>query len=224
VSRLPAPRGACHRPGVRWLVLFLVAGGCTGSGTMSDALVLDAASGTDQSAIDAGTSDSAQLAPLIPLAAGETWRYTLDQSGFGTPTTCTETTQIGGTIDVDGRHAFVETISTVCPGLPPTMGTFYTAGTADRYETRAASGTTWYVQDPPSEGHTWNSGAFDYVWHRAPSQSVPAGTFADCWTETTMPGGSNQQFTFCRGVGLVGSLQTFSTGLKDQSALTSKSF
>ena len=168
--------------------------------------------------------------PLNPLAVGHTWHTTQTSSGFGQPTTtCNVTQTVTGTTSVDGRTPFVIAYTYECP-MQTTTSMFYTNVLGgDRYESRAASSTDgiWYVEDPPAEGHQWASdpaGMFVYTWHRAGSVTVPAGTFTDCWREVTMPSGSDQEFTLCRGVGFVQSMQSFTTGYMVSGELTAKSF
>jgi hypothetical protein len=81
---------------------------------------------------------------------------------------------------------------------------------------------------PVEEGHSWENGVEPtntYVWARETGPiTVTAGTFTDCWTTVTQPGGSDQRTTYCRGVGVVRTHSTFTTGYVSDVELLSKSF
>ena len=136
---------------------------------------------------------------LMPLASNRTWTY--DVVPFGNFTmSCaagryTKTLSTGRTVDGKTAHDF----TAICaPG--------------DGDETLTITGTNlmrWY-QDrwllalplTPTGGQVWQSGAITYTVYSTGSVTVPAGTFANCWTRvrTAAPGNYT---TFCQSVGPV---------------------
>jgi hypothetical protein len=159
---------------------------------------------------------------IYALAIGRTWHWHYVSGQIN----CDSDSTVTGTIDIDGRHAFVESyLPGSCGG--PTSDFYYAVDASDRMEYRIADRPGWYLWDPPSDGHTWDpgNGSSMFTWHATASATVPAGTFSDCWTATAMPSpGSELQQTFCRGVGQIDTEATFSPGSGYSLRLTSKNF
>jgi hypothetical protein len=167
--------------------------------------------------------DAAGVVPLIPLTVGNAWSYSAHYGGAN-PFDCTLTHTLTGTIDIDGRHAVVREIVTMCGGSPTTSHQ-YTTAMNDRYETRNEAAPTWYVLDPPADGHMWTDpDGTTNTWQRAADQTVPAGTFHDCWTDAASNQSGIRHITFCRGVGFVAQDATASDGSTSTTQLTAKSF
>ncbi len=178
----------------------------------------------------AGADGASEPEPLIPLVVGHTWQSTQTTSGAGGPTTtCDLTETVTGQMMVDGRDAFVLVDDFTCPTASQSSTAYTAALGGDHYESRQATATDgiWYVTDPPSEGHQWASdpaGMYVFTWHSVAAITVPAGSFTDCWRSVTNVGGSDQESTYCRGVGLVAADDSFTTGYTLQRRLVTKNF
>ena len=144
------------------------------------------------------------------------------------PLSCDEVNTITGTIEVDGRHAFVDVITyDNCPAPVSPITQYLALGADDRLEHGVPGDPEWRVWDPPAEGHTWatgQNGFLVYTWHATAQVTAPAGTFSDCWIISTTSSGSNQHLTYCRGIGQVTTDERFSTGFQQAEQLTSKNF
>jgi hypothetical protein len=195
--------------------------GLDGTGALSDAGMADgsgAASGGAPGTDDAGGgSIDAMPVPLPSLwgmAVGHAW--SLDEVLNGS-TRCRLDWTITGTISVDGRDAFVMSTTSSCGGA----GSEYVAVEAKdmlEYGIPQSSQIVWLRYDPPEDGHTFlptNLPGQTYVtWHVVDPQTVPAGTFADCWQAeyTTSDGTDRGSGTiYCRGVGVVRDYDQFGT-------------
>lgn len=232
-----------------WLIsAALAACGCTGgepAGAAGDAGARDAGGGpgsdasSDGAAGDAGARDAggapgsdgagSDQRSIYALAVGHTWHSAYTSSGFGTvPLSCDEVNTITGTIDVDGRHAFVDVLTyNNCPAPVSPITQYLALGADDRLEYGIPGDSEWRVWDPPSEGHTWatgQNGFLVYTWHATAQASAPAGTFSDCWIISTTSSGSDQHLTYCRGIGQVTTDERFGTGFQQAEQLTSKNF
>jgi hypothetical protein len=194
---------------------------------------IDETANPDGAALDTvlvGDDTSTELEPLLPLTIGDRSQSTQTSSGDGTPTTTCDVTQtVTGQMMVDGRDAFVIVVDAVCPARSNSSSYYIATSGGDHYESRTSTATDgiWYVIDPPAEGHQWASdpaGMYVFTWHRVSSITVPAGTFTDCWRTVTGIGGSDQEATYCRGVGVVAIDDSFTTGYMVHGELVAKNF
>ncbi len=162
-------------------------------------------------------------APLIPLDPHDSWTYTIGEGSSA----CTRVDSVRGTMLVDDRMATIVRKDTTCP-KGETVVTLYIAESGETIETRAETDVDWLRLDPPADGHSWNAAEtgseVDYTWHRAGDTTVPAGTFGECWIAETMPNGGDEQFTYCRAVGLVAIDNTNAGGTVTKTVLMTKSF
>jgi hypothetical protein len=196
-------------------------------GPAGEAQTSDAGARADARTVDAAGSDGAgpgdpSSHSIHALAVGHSWRYHFVSAA---QVDCESVVTVTGTIDIDGRHAFVSSLtSSTCGGTP--IDSYSAVGADDRMEIRFANQTTWYVWDPPSEGHSWDMGTGQlWTWHATASATVPAGIFTDCWTATALPAaGGEIDATLCRGVGEVDDEGSSSMGFAYYQRLLSKNF
>lgn len=144
----------------------------------------------------AGGQGGAQPASLWPLAFGNSWTYTVTLS---TPDTlCEAGTRVvtaTGPSAFEGKQAFA--VSDVCGGAD------------GHYAVEGGEVLEWAqgfwadsLAAPLEEGTSWvTDGTSTYSWKKAPTVTVPAGTFRDCWERTSSDA---LQFTkvYCPGIGL----------------------
>ena len=79
------------------------------------------------------------------------------------------------------------------------------------------------LDSPVVEGHTWSDGFHNYKWESKGSVTTPAGTFADCWSATTVAS-YNSYILLCRGVGPVKWHYEDGLGNGYEAIMTSKNF
>lgn len=126
---------------------------------------------------------------LLPLEAFREWTYEVTPAGEG------GNTVVIGEFENDEWPAgwFGTGISFTVGSDPDQVAAYFPA-----YE--------WQFSDTPvTAGHNWNAGFGDgtmLVWSDEGTVTVPAGTFADCWTATFSYAPSGD-YTLCRGAGLV---------------------
>jgi hypothetical protein len=190
-------------------------------------ILLAACSPGNSSPTDSGAPNDLLGGPqavLLPLAVGNQWTYASTVLGTGTHCGQTLTQTVTGANPTAGRPAFQ--VTTLCP--PPTMISTesYSVPTAGGDEVDYDYQGAWTVAVDPTlvDGHSWPSTqGTTRTWQRVQgSVTVPAGTFADCWTAKSSQTG-NVFNTYCRGVGLV--ISHFDdSGNGAESRLTSKSF
>lgn len=100
-----------------------------------------------------------------------------------------------GSAPKDGKTAI--TVQSLCKNA----GTFDYAVEGDRVFSYVA-GWRLSLDAPVAEGHTWSDGLRTYKWESKGSVTVPAGTYADCWSATVVASYSSYT-VFCRGIGPV---------------------
>lgn len=158
--------------------------------------------GDDTAAPDGGGSGSGSSSgstALYPLAAGDSWTYSV--AAVGTGSICAAGVHEQHVVSenmVAGRAAFQMT--SFCSAV---------AGTYD-YAPRGDDEVDFYYQgswltlvDPTlTEGRTWPYFTTSYHWHREATVTVPAGSYDDCWTAIQNVS-YTASLTYCRGVGLV---------------------
>jgi hypothetical protein len=166
---------------------------------------------------------------LFPVEVGRSWTYVTEQISQGQKTTSSLTQTITSKQTVDGKNAYVFTTS-------QQSGTYtsYVDVQGDDIFIRSANDNVWMqtAKAPVQEGATWTysyHGTRKQTWHKAPKQTVDAGTFDDCWrldyfiTETSKPTDVNYSI-MCRGVGTVLVELKLSNGFQSHQELASKSF
>lgn len=164
----------------------------------ADASAADVAVAASKPAIDAAKSpDAAPVDDRIdPIELGRSWTY--DVTIIGTYPLCksgTNTGRVLGTKVVGARDSFQ--VQSFCPGA----GTSSYALDGDRVHVYYGGAWLLALDSPVSKGHSWSNGAVELEWEGLGSQTVPAGTFADCWNARQKD--SENFTTFCRGVGPV---------------------
>lgn len=154
-------------------------------------------SGTaDASAGDASPTDGGPIDRRIdPIEVGRAWTYQVQV--LGTYPACANgvhTSSTVGMVPRDGKNALQ--VESLCPGA----GIFEYAVEGDRVWSYFQGAWRLSLDEPVVDGHTWSDDFFDYVWADTGTVTVPAGTFADCWSArkvVTYP----SYTVFCRGVG-----------------------
>lgn len=137
---------------------------------------------------------------IFPISPNWTLRYSIAIFGsttFGIPCTAgTVTRTIRGTATLQGRSG------TWLPQLCTTNAT-NTAYSVDGDQVYEWNGSEWntFISAPLTDGRTFLAGLKTYTWFQTPNQTVPAGTFSDCWTRKDTR--SDSFDVFCRGVGLI---------------------
>lgn len=159
----------------------------------------------DGSASDGGTkidassdagADSGKDLRIDPIEVGHAWTYDVKVLGFYPA--CANGSFVStalGSAAKDGKTAI--TVQSLCKNA----GTYDFAVEGDRVFTYVA-GWRLSLDAPVAEGHTWSDGLRTYKWESKGSFTVPAGTYADCWSATVVASYSSYT-VFCRGVGPV---------------------
>jgi hypothetical protein len=185
--------------------------------------VADGASPGSPGPVDAGPPDER----ILPLTVGHQWTFDVKPADGGTqPATCLGT-QIQSVSGVGHDRDAGPTV--LYHPLCSTLFGVEIAGNGDRLiayvvnDAGVVQGQPLLFLDTPVEdGHQWvYSGGLSFVWHDAGTQTVPAGTFSQCWERAqvgeTAP--QSDSIIYCRGVGQVRLVNsTF------QAELTSKNF
>jgi hypothetical protein len=194
------------------LPLLMILVGCGGSGTV-DPIGGTPTNGTPQNpdpgaGEDAGTSPpgtdaggDASTKPkdtrIDPIEVGRSWTYDVTVLGFypacsnGTYSATAQSASV-----VDGRNAIF--VTSFCPGSP---GFNYSVD-GDRVFSHYLGSWIRSLDAPVQQGHEWTDGYLDYKWESKGTQTVPAGTFTECWSATTIASYTSY-ILLCRGVGPV---------------------
>jgi hypothetical protein len=208
------------------------AGSAAGAGVMGGTSALGGGSENGGASTPGGTSHSGGSAAgtssgaaaggqglsssLMPLAEGRSWTFEVSAVDPAMPQgTCPNATAIveGMAPAPGGGTGFKYRPACVSPDI------FYTMiqNGDDIAAYRNGSGASIeYMKTPVSEGANWSL----YVWHQATEQTVPAGTFSDCWRRELVSD-ANDYVIFCRGIGPV---RTESAILNVRTLLVSKNF
>ena len=206
VDRMRAVGPACIALGVAACEGAAVGGSGLGAGG-----AIDAGPGSPPT-IDATPVDvmPTPVPSLYGLAVGNAWAYDLAVP----PTTCRIDVTVTGMTEIDGRNAFV----VVNTGCNATNTGYMAVEVKDLVEYgNAPPPIAWGHYDPPVDGHTFATnpaGNLFLTWHVTGPQTVPAGTFIDCWTlEVTTSDGTDRGSgtIYCRGVGVIKSFSGSST-------------
>lgn len=134
---------------------------------------------------------------IDPIALGRTWTY--DVTVLGTYPACVagaHAATVWNEEMLGGRDAFE--IQSLCANA----GSFFYAVDGDRVFTYVGQAWVLSLDAPVAAGHTWSDGLDSFTWQAVPTVTVPAGTYANCWSAVEQV--SYPTFTvFCRGVGPV---------------------
>jgi len=166
---------------------------------------------------EGGSSSSGTVPPaidrrILPLDVGRVWTWKGVETIQGDTKSITQTMRVERTTTVRGRAAF-DVLSTAGPST--TRVAFVLTGDDD-VESEVAGGR-WIptVKGPIARDATWTyeyAGTRSQTWSEAGKQYTDAGTFEDCWRvdvfvrPSMKPGDINFQ-VYCRGVGLVKTVQ-----------------
>lgn len=221
-----------------WVLVALIGvacGGSTGSEISDPNLVADA--GIDSAAVvpsvpstsdagadanrptDAGPTKDG-VAPdrrIDPIEVGRSWTYDVKVLGFYP--LCEAGSQVAtarSSAPKDGKTAI--TVTSLCKNA----GAFDYAVEGDRVFSYLA-GWKLALDAPVAEGHTWSDGTRSYVWESRGVQTLPAGTFDECWSATVVARYTSYT-VFCRGVGPVKWHYEDGLGNGYEAVLTAKSF
>jgi len=216
----------------------LVAVGCGGSGVTIDDSVGDAGpspsgsttalplpgpadGGADVGAFipDASVAKDGAVADrrIDPIEVGRSWTYDVKVLGFYP--LCEAGSHIATARSAkpkDGKTAI--DVTSLCKNA----GAYEYAVEGDRVFTYAA-GWRLSLDAPVAEGHTWSDTLRNYVWESRGTQTVPAGTFDECWSATVVARYTSYT-VFCRGVGPVKWHYEDGLGNGYEAVLTRKNF
>jgi hypothetical protein len=216
--------------------LVLVAcGGSEGSGVLAgeggpgageggtDASV-DASPGSDGGASDAATvlgdggDGGARDTRIDPIEVGRAWTYNVTVLGFYPA--CSSGVFTSNTLEssqLDGKTALH--VQSLCENA----GVFKYSVDGDRVYVYLNGAWKISLDSPVVEGHTWSDGFRTYRWESKGSVTTPAGTFADCWSATTVASYTSY-LLLCRGVGPVKWHYEDGLGNGYEAVLTAKNF
>jgi hypothetical protein len=164
------------------------------------------------------TADAGADAPIDPIEVGHSWTY--DVTVLGTYPSCTSGSFTATTLrsePLDGKTAFE--VQSVCEHA----GIYKYAVEGDLVSTYVNG--AWHVSldAPVTAGHTWSDGVLTYRWDDAGTVTTKAGTFASCWSATTVAAYTSF-VVLCRGVGPVHWHYEDGFGNGYDAQLTGKSF
>jgi hypothetical protein len=134
---------------------------------------------------------------IDPIEVGRAWTFDVKVLGYY-PACANGTYQATGVKaeTVDGKQAIY--VSSFCPSSP---GFHYSVDGDNVWSHYLGEWITSLVA-PVQEGHTWTDGYLDYEWESKGTVTVPAGTFDECWSATTVASYTSY-ILLCRGVGPV---------------------
>jgi hypothetical protein len=134
---------------------------------------------------------------IDPIEVGRTWTFDVKVLGYyplcskGTYTAKAEKAET-----VDGKPAIF--VTSFCPNSP---GFNYSVD-GDNVSSHYLGEWIESLDAPVQQGHTWTDGYLDYEWESKGVVTVPAGTFDECWSATTVASYTSY-ILLCRGVGPV---------------------
>jgi hypothetical protein len=146
---------------------------------------------------DAGSTPPPKDRRIDPIEVGREW--TFDVAVLGYYPACANGTYKATGVKaetVDGKQAIY--VSSFCPSSP---GFHYSVDGDNVWSHYLGEWITSLVA-PVQEGHTWTDGYLDYEWESKGTVTVPAGTFDECWSATTVASYTSY-ILLCRGVGPV---------------------
>ena len=187
----------------------------SGSGPTLDSGAADASKGPDGG--DAGDG-SMKDTRIDPIEVGRAWTYNVTVLGFFPA--CSNGVFVSNTLQsatVDGKTAL--SVQSLCQNA----GVYKYSVDGDRVYAYLNGAWKVSLDSPVLEGHTWSDGFHSYKWELKGSVTTPAGTFADCWSATTVAS-YNSYILLCRGVGPVKWHYEDGLGNGYEAIMTSKNF
>ena len=134
---------------------------------------------------------------IDPIEVGREW--TFDVKVLGIYPACANGTYkaIGANAEtVEGKAAIY--VTSFCPSSPG----FHYSVDGDNVWSHYLGDWIPSLQAPVQQGHAWTDGYLDYEWESKGTVTVPAGTFDECWSATTVASYTSY-ILLCRGVGPV---------------------
>jgi hypothetical protein len=151
--------------------------------------------GGDASAAD--TSAPQKDRRIDPIEVGRAWTFDVEVLGIyplcvkGVHEAKAEKAEI-----VDGKQGIF--VTSFCANSPG----FHYSVDGDNVWSHYLGEWIDSLEAPVQAGHTWTDGYLDYEWESKGTVTVPAGTFDECWSATTVASYTSY-ILLCRGVGPV---------------------
>lgn len=155
---------------------------------------------------------------IDPIEVGRSWTYNVTVLGFYP--LCSNGVFVSTALaqsTLDGKTAI--SVQSLCENA----GVFKYSVDGDRVFAYLNGGWKTSLDSPVAEGHTWSDGFRNYKWESKGSITTPAGTFAECWSATTVASFSSY-IVLCRGVGPVKWHYEDGLGNGYEAILTAKNF
>jgi len=172
---------------------------------------------------DGGTAEGGDGGPaadtrIDPIEVGRSWTYNVQVLGFYPA--CSNGVFTSNTLQsssLDGKTALH--VQSLCKDA----GVYKYAVEGDRVWAHFGGSWKLSLDAPVVEGHTWSDGLRSYRWDSKGTVTTPAGTFADCWSATTVAAYTSY-ILLCRGVGPVKWHYEDGLGNGYEAILTAKNF
>jgi hypothetical protein len=167
---------------------------------------------------DGGTDGSVKDTRIDPIEVGHAWTYNVTVLGFYPA--CSNGVFVSNTLSsamLDGKTAL--SVQSLCENA----GVFKYSVDGDRVYAYLSGSWRTSLDSPVVEGHTWSDGFLTYKWESKGSVATAAGTFADCWSATTVASYTSY-ILLCRGVGPVKWHYEDGLGNGYEAVLTAKNF
>jgi hypothetical protein len=191
-----------------------------GSDPFADAAVASSNDGGDGGGgkVDGGSDGSMKDTRIDPIEVGHAWTYNVTVLGFFPA--CSNGVFVSNTLStstVDGKTAL--SVQSLCENA----GVYKYSVDGDRVYAYLNGAWKTSLDAPVVDGHTWSDGFLDYKWESRGSVTTPAGTFADCWSATTVASYTSS-IVLCRGVGPVNWHYEDGLGNGYEAIMTAKNF
>jgi hypothetical protein len=134
---------------------------------------------------------------IDPIEVGRAW--TFEVKVLGIYPLCENGTFEANAVraeTVEGKQAIY--VTSFCPSSPG----FHYSVDGDNVWSHYLGEWISSLQAPVQKGHSWTDGYLDYEWESKGTVTVPAGTFDECWSATTIASYTSY-ILLCRGVGPV---------------------
>lgn len=144
-----------------------------------------------------GSDGSVKDTRIDPIEVGHAWTYNVTVLGYFPA--CSNGVFVSTTLStstVDGKTAL--SVQSLCENA----GVYKYSVDGDRVYAYLNGAWKTSLDAPVADGHTWSDGYLNYKWESRGSVTTPAGTFADCWSATTVASYTSY-IVLCRGVGPV---------------------
>jgi hypothetical protein len=182
------------------------------------ALSAEGGDGDASTALVDGGDGGAGDTRIDPIEVGRAWTYNVTVLGFYPA--CSSGVFTSNTLEssqLDGKTALH--VQSLCDKA----GVFKYSVDGDRVYVYLNGSWKISLDSPVVEGHTWSDGFRTYRWESKGSVTTPAGTFADCWSATTVASYTSYLLV-CRGVGPVKWHYEDGLGNGYEAVLTAKNF